>query len=493
MIKVRPQSIFRAAAVVVALLFARLLFAQPGAGPSIQIVEPEDDVVVHPGTNLVIRAEVNGAPTPLSVEFLRNGQSIGSTTQLPYQVRWPDIPEGRSYLRARLRYGTNILDSITIRVRAHRWDKLFTFGLDKVEGFQFKLWGNPFWQYAASLVYVILALFSASVADFFAQLVMRKWAAIGTADSPVAIIKKLKSPTRVICCVVVAQIGVEVFPLPFQIERWAVRLLSLTMTGAVTCVALRLVDFLVSRWNFKLAGQDDRAMDEQLLPVIRKTIKVFVIGIGLLFACQNIFHKDVTALLASLSIGGLAVGLAAQDTLGDLFGAMSIFVDKPFRIGDSIKLGVTEGVVETIGMRSTKLRSPEGYLVTIPNKTMGNATITNVTSRPTIKTDFNFHLPYELSAARIKQASEILREVFSKHPMTSDVVVSVNKFTESWVNILVSHTWKSTDNNAWLAGVEELHVEVKRRFDEEKIPFAVPARDIRVRPDAPAGNAGTPA
>jgi small-conductance mechanosensitive channel len=77
--------------------------------------------------------------------------------------------------------------------------------------------------------------------------------------------------------------------------------------------------------------------------------------------------------------------------------------------------------------------------------------------------------------------------------MTSDVVVSVNKFTESWVNILVSHTWKSTDNNAWLAGVEELHVEVKRRFDEEKIPFAVPARDIRVRPDAPAGNAGTPA
>ncbi len=485
MIKLKPLSVFRAAAVVITLGFAVMVFGQSTDGPSLRIVQPEDDLVVRPGTNLVVRAEVDGATQPVTVEFTRNGRAIGSASQPPYRVVWAEVPEGRSYLKARLRLGTNIVESVVVRVRAHRWEGLITFGLDKVEGLQSKLWGNQLWQYAASLAYILLAVFSASVVDFFAQLFVRKWASTGTANSAVLAIKLFKGPIRAICCVLVAQVGVEVFPFPFQVERWAVRILSIALTWAVTSVALSFVDLLVSNWTIKAMGRDDRNVDEQLFPVLRKVLKVFVVILAALFVCQNVLHKDVTALLASLSIGGLAIGLAAQDTLGDLFGAMSIFVDQPFRIGDSIKLGTTEGTVETIGVRSTKLRSPEGYLITIPNKTMGNATITNVSSRPTIKTDLNFHLPYELSAASIGRATLVLREIFTQHPMTLDVVVSVNKFGESWVNVLVSHTWKSTNYNAYLAGMEELHVEVKRRFDAEKIQFAVPAREVRIQPTLP--------
>src|SRR5260370_40874102 len=89
---------------------------------------------------------------------------------------------------------------------------------------------------------------------------------------------------------------------------------------------------------------------------------------------------QLTAAITSLSSGGLAVGLAAQDTLANLFGAMAVFADKPFRVGDQIKVADSEGLVESVGIRSTRLRSPEGHLVAIPNKTVGNSSIINMTN-----------------------------------------------------------------------------------------------------------------
>src|ERR1051325_12133922 len=109
-------------------------------------------------------------------------------------------------------------------------------------------------------------------------------------------------------------------------------------------------------------------MDEQLFPVIRKSLKLFVLVVAVLVTLDNI-GVNITAAIASLSIGGLAIGLAAQDTLANLFGAVAVFVDKPFRIGDTIKLSDVEGTVESIGMRSTRVRNPDGFLVTVPNKT----------------------------------------------------------------------------------------------------------------------------
>src|SRR6185436_7683335 len=110
------------------------------------------------------------------------------------------------------------------------------------------------------------------------------------------------------------------------------------------------------------------------------------------------------------------LGLAAQDTLANLFGAVAIFIDKPFRIGDRIKLESIEGDVETIGMRSTRIRNLDGHLITVPNKTMGNATITNVTRRPSIKTEMNLGLTYDTPTDKVKRALDILEETYRKHP-----------------------------------------------------------------------------
>ena len=112
---------------------------------------------------------------------------------------------------------------------------------------------------------------------------------------------------------------------------------------------------------------------------------------------------NITAAIASLSIGGLAVGLAAQDTLANLFGAVAIFLDKPFKIGDRIQIENVDGPVESIGLRSTRVRNLDGHLVTIPNKTMGNATIVNIAARPNIKTVMNIGITYDTPLEKVRR------------------------------------------------------------------------------------------
>ncbi|HLP77341.1 MAG TPA: mechanosensitive ion channel family protein, partial [Candidatus Paceibacterota bacterium] len=192
----------------------------------------------------------------------------------------------------------------------------------------------------------------------------------------------------------------------------------------------------------------------------------------------------ITAAIASLSIGGLAIGLAAQDTLANLFGAVAVFVDKPFRIGDLIQLDSVKGNVESIGLRSTRVRNLDGHLITVPNKTMGNATITNITRRPNIKTEMNIGITYDTTPEKVRRALKILEEVYRGHAMTQDLILSFNKFADSSLNIIVVHWWGNTDHRAYLAGMQEMNLAIKERFDAEGINFAFPSQTLYVKQDS---------
>src|SRR6185437_4770181 len=236
-------------------------------------------------------------------------------------------------------------------------------------------------------------------------------------------------------------------------------------------------------WRQRTRADTDRTFDEQLFPISRKSFKVFIVVVGVLVTLDNI-GVNITAAIASLSIGGLAIGLAAQDTLANLFGAVSVFVDKPFRIGDLIQLNDVDGTVESIGMRSTRVRNLDGHLITVPNKTMGNATITNISLRPTIKTEMNFGLSQDTSLEKLKRAVQILEEIYKGHSETHDLIVSFNKFTDSALNIQVVHWWKGTDGKACLMGMQEMNLKVKERFEAEKLNFAFPSRTVYLKQDS---------
>ena len=121
----------------------------------------------------------------------------------------------------------------------------------------------------------------------------------------------------------------------------------------------------------------DNEMDDQLLPVVIRILNIVVVGTGLVYTL-TVFNINLTAILAGLSVGALALALAAQDTVKNFLGSVTVFVDKPFKIGDYIKVNGVEATVESVGIRSTRLRTPDRSLVTIPNGELSNMTIDNL-------------------------------------------------------------------------------------------------------------------
>ena len=347
-----------------------------------------------------------------------------------------------------------------------------TFNLDRFAPLQQTTFlGEPLWKYVASLSYILLAFYAAKLLDFIARAWLKKMTSRSAAQPDGGFVDLLHGPIKVVVFVVLLGVGLNIFDWSPRIRLYLSKALIVVVAAALTLVAINILDLLLGVWRRRHAREADRKFNDQLFSVIRISLNTFLVLVAVLVTAQNL-SIDITAAIASLSIGGLAVGLAAQDTLANLFGAVSVFVDKPFRVGDQIKLDGAEGVVETVGLRSTRVRNPEGHLVAVPNKTMGNAIITNITQRPSIKTVMNFALVHSLPNDKIKRGLAILDEIYRRNPMTQDVWISFNQFAGANINIQVVHWWKGTDYKEYLAGMQAMNLAVKDRFDAEGITFA---------------------
>lgn len=352
-----------------------------------------------------------------------------------------------------------------------------SFGLDRVEILKPDLLGRPRWQYLASLLYVVLAFVVSRMVDGFIGGRLRELTRKTATRWDDIIVGLADGPVKVVTFVVLVHVGLQLFEWPGWIETALSLITILAVALTIAYVALKGVDAVVGVWRGRLSNDRDKSFNEQFLILNGKLLKAGICVIVLLTVLPK-FGVDITALLGSVSVLGLALGLAAQDTVANLFGAVAVFLDKPFRIGDRIQVAGIDGTVEEMGLRATTVRSLDGYLITIPNKTVGNNTVINISRRPTIKTELNFGVTYETPVEKVKQATAILEQTFREHPKTHDVIVTFNKFLDSSLNINVVHWWKDADARAQLAGLQELNLKVKERFDAEGIEFAYPTQTV---------------
>lgn len=361
------------------------------------------------------------------------------------------------------------------------------FHLDRFEFLRTtQIFGQPLWKYVASLVYIFFAFYISKLFDFLIGVWLKRWASRTTSNLDDLLLEALRGPVKMVTFVIFLHVGLTVFRWPDRVQGFLSKALIVIVAFSITYVSLKVVDLLMGVWRERNVVGTDKSFDEQLFPIVRKSVKMFVVIIAVLVTAQNL-RIDITGAIASLSIGGLALGLAAQDTLANLFGAIAVYMDKPFRIGDRIQLADVDGTVESIGMRSTRVRSLDGYLITVPNKTMGNATIVNVTERPTIKTVMNIGLTYDTSAEKIRRALAIIQEVYGKSPKTKELTINFNRFGDSALNINVVHLWNSTDNKEYLEGMQDMNLKLKECFDAEGIEFAFPTQTLHVKQGAVPG------
>jgi len=234
-----------------------------------------------------------------------------------------------------------------------------------------------------------------------------------------------------------------------------------------------ILDVYLKKW----AAGTESTIDDMLVPIIGKTLRLFVIVISGIIIVQNLTGLKIGPLLASLGIGGLAVALAAKDTIANFFGTLNILFDKPFQVGQRIIVDQYDGIVESVGFRSTQIRTLTGHLVTIPNEKLANSSLENIGESG---------ITYDTPPEKIEKAVQMIREILENHEgMKEDFPPRVffNGFNDWSLNILVIawyHPPNYWDFQAWL---QKTCLEIMRRFETEDIDFAFPSRTIYMAND----------
>jgi MscS family membrane protein len=245
-----------------------------------------------------------------------------------------------------------------------------------------------------------------------------------------------------------------------------------------------IIEHFLLHWTGKTHSQ----LDDQLVPLIRKTLRLIVVIMVALFIAQNIFEWNIGALLAGLGLGGLAFALAAKDMLANLFGSVTIFVDRPFQIGDRVVIDGRDGVIEEVGFRSTKLRTLTGHVVTVPNSVVANTTVENIAVRPYLKRSFDIGVTYDTSPKKMQLAIEILREMCEARAKNfaadREPRVHFTDFNADSLGINVTYWFSPVDWEAFLVFNHDFNMELLARFNSEAIEFAFPTQTLYIKKDA---------
>ena len=366
-------------------------------------------------------------------------------------------------------------------IQSHQTE--LSFWINGIPGMEEPFLGIPRWQYAASVVYLILAFYLSRALDWFIQNRLKHWGAKTLTEWDDILVKLADGPVKAITLVFLIHIGLELYDWPSWLEINLSRLSLIVGAVALTFIALRVIDLAIAAWRRQPKQGGDVAFNDQFVLLIGKLLKAVLILITSLTLLGNL-GVDITAILGSVSVLGLAFGLAAQDSVANLFGAVAVFVDKPFKVGDRIKVGSdVDGVVEAMGLRATQVRNADGFLITLPNKSVGNNTVINVSARPSIRTVLNYGLTYDTPAHRIDFAASLLRSIFTAHSLTGECQVTFNRFDASALNIEVNHQCLTRDLPTYQTALHGLNLQVKERFDAEKLEFAFPTQTVFLKKD----------
>ena len=220
-------------------------------------------------------------------------------------------------------------------------------------------------------------------------------------------------------------------------------------------------------------------IDEILIPFLSRTLQFIVIAIGITVILQ-VFDYEIGALITGLGIGGLAISLAAQDALKNLFGGIVIITEKPFTIDDWILTPSVEGTVEDISFRSTKIRTFAQALVTVPNATLANEPITNWSKMGKRQITFNLSLTYDTPKEKIEHVVHSIRDLLKNHPEIHQetIFVSVDQYEEYGLDILLYFFTKTTNWGEYLEIREEINLKILDIIEEAGAEIAIPSQKL---------------
>ena len=268
--------------------------------------------------------------------------------------------------------------------------------------------------------------------------------------------------------------------------------LEVLFAVSVALLAYYLVE-VPSAWLTRQTQKTESKFDDMLVPVVRKSLRVTVVLFAVVSIAQSLSDKPISALIAGLGLGGLAFALAAQDTIKNLFGSLVIFSDKPFALGDRINYDGHDGIIEEVGLRSTRLRRLDGHQVTIPNGELANKSIHNIAKRPFIRRIFTIGITYDTAPAKVKKAKQILEDILKDHEgldPKGELLPRVyfSDFSASSLDFKCMYWYHPPAYWDYMQFSEWVNMEILQRFNEAGIEFAFPTQTIHLAKEESSSN-----
>jgi MscS family membrane protein len=345
----------------------------------------------------------------------------------------------------------------------------------------------PNYQWICLVVLVFLGFLADLVVRFTFHYLCQAWFRFIKSSEQFKQERKVWRPVGLLAQALVWYVGTKMIGLPI----WALAILLaglkfFTVVAAVWTSFL-LID-LLSRYVAAKASKTRTKFDDLLVPLISKSLKAVAVVMGVLTSAEA-FDLPITGLLTSLGLVGAALALASKDAVSNFFGSVTVLVDRPFEIGDWVVTNNVEGTVETVGFRSTRIRTFYNSQVTVPNSLLTTAIVDNMGRRRYRRIKTTLGLQYDTRPEQVDAFCEGVREIIRRHPYTRKDYyhVYLNEFDASSINVLLYCFVETPDWAVELREKHRLYVDIMKLAESLGVQFAFPTRTLHLFNEEPPG------
>ncbi len=338
--------------------------------------------------------------------------------------------------------------------------------------------GVPLYKIALALLVFLLFLFLRKLFVFVVLRFLRKLTKRTATRIDDIIFRVLSKPVSFIIVIVGAAISLKIL----GVENTAVYKILRSLGMFVAFWAFYNLVGALEEYFYRFAEKFGKDFAREVGGFFIKISKAFVIVVGTVAVLQE-WGINVSALLASLGLGGLAFALAARDTAANLFGGLTILADKSMKVGDWVKIGSVEGIVEDIGLRTTKIRSFEKSYITVPNQYISNQPLENFSRRKVRRIKMTIGITYDTSREQVVKILEDIRDMLKNHPgIAKDQLLMVyfTEFGESSLDIFIYCFTNTAKWSEYLAIREDVNLKIMEIVEKHGSSFAFPSRSIYV-------------
>jgi len=308
---------------------------------------------------------------------------------------------------------------------------------------------------------------------YFCKNRLRAWAHKTKTKLDDYLIDILEEPIVLLLVTVSVAVGERFLTLNETAERIFDNLIFVLVSLTITWFLIRFIDMLVKEYFEPLVSKSESKLDDQILPIIRKSTKSVVLILAAIVILSNLGY-DILSVLTGLGIGGLAIALAAQDAVKNVIGGFSIFWDKPFQIDDYVEISGENGTVSEVGIRSTRLKTIGGTTIVIPNSKVADTVIENYSTRPSRRISLTIGLTYDTSSDRMVEAMQIISDTIKAVGGVDEKSIMTRFVNFGAYSLDLEIVYCITDMANWKMIIHKINMGLKTNLDDAAIDMAFP-------------------